>query len=390
MQLALCYKNFAANANISHIGLGVSALNTANQLSDFDKEHHHNVGDALLAGTTFGQYGKGLDKQREAIQSQIAAAEALASSKATEANAAQAQGTNTKAEESGALSATSIANQTKAATALATLHRTQAEIQIAAAHAVRQAEIDGILESQTRAVASSAEQVRVALETRDALQKIDFDETQAHIAQVNARAAAESRGKSAPEAARIQTTARGEVAGLTATQVQEETKLQGDYIKAEGAYVEAVATLERYLSEEVIKSGEKRMEAINKEVDAILAAAKNLRRSARSRRRVRAKPTTLQSRRTSWRSRGRMESNRSTRRRKTSNTRGNWRFLMSRPAPRRSQGCRPIWSSRSTITRTRTISRKPPPLNGRSTSSSSKARTSIRRRQRNASRTRRS
>lgn len=32
MQLALCYKNFAANANISHIGLGVSALNTAKVL----------------------------------------------------------------------------------------------------------------------------------------------------------------------------------------------------------------------------------------------------------------------------------------------------------------------------------------------------------------------
>lgn len=30
--LALCYKNFAANANISHIGLGVSALNTAKVL----------------------------------------------------------------------------------------------------------------------------------------------------------------------------------------------------------------------------------------------------------------------------------------------------------------------------------------------------------------------
>jgi hypothetical protein len=32
MNLALCYKNFAANANISHIGLGVSALNTAKVL----------------------------------------------------------------------------------------------------------------------------------------------------------------------------------------------------------------------------------------------------------------------------------------------------------------------------------------------------------------------
>ena len=32
MQLALCYKNFAANANISHIGLGVSALNTSKVL----------------------------------------------------------------------------------------------------------------------------------------------------------------------------------------------------------------------------------------------------------------------------------------------------------------------------------------------------------------------
>ena len=32
MRLALCYKNFAANANISHIGLGVSALNTAKVL----------------------------------------------------------------------------------------------------------------------------------------------------------------------------------------------------------------------------------------------------------------------------------------------------------------------------------------------------------------------
>lgn len=32
MKLALCYKNFAANANISHIGLGVSALNTSKVL----------------------------------------------------------------------------------------------------------------------------------------------------------------------------------------------------------------------------------------------------------------------------------------------------------------------------------------------------------------------
>jgi hypothetical protein len=32
MNLVLCYKNFAANANISHIGLGVSALNTAKVL----------------------------------------------------------------------------------------------------------------------------------------------------------------------------------------------------------------------------------------------------------------------------------------------------------------------------------------------------------------------
>lgn len=32
MNLVLCYKNFAANANISHIGLGVSALNTSKVL----------------------------------------------------------------------------------------------------------------------------------------------------------------------------------------------------------------------------------------------------------------------------------------------------------------------------------------------------------------------
>lgn len=32
MHLAICYKNFAANANISHIGLGVSALNTSKVL----------------------------------------------------------------------------------------------------------------------------------------------------------------------------------------------------------------------------------------------------------------------------------------------------------------------------------------------------------------------
>lgn len=39
MDLLLCYKNFAANANISHIGLGVSALNTSKVL----KRHGINV-----------------------------------------------------------------------------------------------------------------------------------------------------------------------------------------------------------------------------------------------------------------------------------------------------------------------------------------------------------
>ncbi|MGH9696220.1 MAG: hypothetical protein ACRD5Z_18875, partial [Bryobacteraceae bacterium] len=32
MKVVLAYKNFAANRNISHIGLGVSALNTAKVL----------------------------------------------------------------------------------------------------------------------------------------------------------------------------------------------------------------------------------------------------------------------------------------------------------------------------------------------------------------------
>lgn len=32
MKLALAYKNFAANRNISHIGLGVAAMNTQKSL----------------------------------------------------------------------------------------------------------------------------------------------------------------------------------------------------------------------------------------------------------------------------------------------------------------------------------------------------------------------
>ncbi len=34
MQVVLAYKNFAANRAISHIGLGVTALNTAKSLRD--------------------------------------------------------------------------------------------------------------------------------------------------------------------------------------------------------------------------------------------------------------------------------------------------------------------------------------------------------------------
>lgn len=213
---------------------------------------------------------KAVGEQIDAIQEDIRV-------KQKQADDETAAAAKTSAGDAGQLQAARIDNQIKANAALANLTRTQAEIQISTGHSVQQAQINEIQDSQSRAVASAAEQVRVALETRDALSKIDSDATQRHIAQVQAKAAADSLGKTPIEAQRVQVAARGDIAGLTADQYQKETVLQGAFIKATGAFDDAVATQQRDLTEGVAKEGEKRLSTINKQVDDMLSAAKRFR-----------------------------------------------------------------------------------------------------------------
>ncbi len=226
---------------------------------------------------------KGADIRR-ANQAQIDAKNAEATKAEEQAQALAAKADKSRfdmernsVKDAAGLSVDRINNQIKANADIATLARSTAEIQIAAEHDVRQAKIDEIRDSLTRELAAASERVRVALATRDALNKINHDETQQHIALIQQKAAAESLGKTPVQAQGIQIKAQGEIAGLNAARYQNETKLQGDFIKAEGAYTEAVATMQRDLSEEVIKEGERRIAALNKEVDAMLADAAKVR-----------------------------------------------------------------------------------------------------------------
>jgi hypothetical protein len=220
-----------------------------------------------------------LDKKK-AIQQQIDAIQVDGLVKQRQIDDELAQAAKTSAQDEGSLLAVRIANRISANTALGTLTRTIAEISIESGHQARQAQINEIADSQSRAVASAAERVRVALETRDIMSKIDFDTTARHIAQVRARTAADTMGKTPVEAQRIRTTSEGEVAGLNAAQFAKETELQGAYLKALGALDDAEATRQRDLTAEIVKEGEKRLSIVNKQIDDILAAAKRGRETA--------------------------------------------------------------------------------------------------------------
>ncbi len=217
---------------------------------------------------------------RQANKAAIDAKEAEAKKAEDEAQALAAQAEKSRfdmerdsVKDSAGLSVERIDNLIKANAAGATLARELAQIQIASEHAVRQAQIDGIQDALTRDVASAQERVRVALATRDALNKIEHDTTQLHIAQIRAKAAAESQGKTPVQAQGIQIKAQGEISGLNSAQYLSETKLQGDFVKAEGAYDEAVATMQRSLTEDLVKEAQKRAAAINEEMNHLLEQA---------------------------------------------------------------------------------------------------------------------
>lgn len=174
--------------------------------------------------------------------------------------------------ESSAIELARIQNLVRANSQQAELAKQRIDIWIGSERALALASINEQLDAHSRAVAAAALDVQLAEERAAKLGAISYAETQKEIQLVRQRAAAESAGKTPGEVAKIQTTASGEVAGLNSRQEQRELELHKGVLEASEKYDLARVDQDRFVTEEIIREGDKRLAAINREVDAVVAA----------------------------------------------------------------------------------------------------------------------
>lgn len=176
-------------------------------------------------------------------------------------------GAKTAAEEAGQLQGARLANQEQANQRLGEMARQVAEIQISQSHASAQAGINAMHDTGSAAVASAAEELRVAQAKETQITAILAAELPKRIALIRQQGAAESAGKSAPEQANIQTQTAGKVSGAEDTAASEAFAAHAAVVRAQGALDEAQGTRTRKLAEEAST-------AWRESYDAIMKAAK--------------------------------------------------------------------------------------------------------------------
>ena len=159
-----------------------------------------------------GQVRQGEQADIAKLQADQVTLQSEAEKKHQEAILLTAQATQTLAEEQGRAAAAEVANRQQAADQEAEIARAWAQTEIDESHRVQQARIAAIHDPATAAREAAQEEIRVAQEKRDQLLTIDkalLDET---IANIRAKAAAESQGKDQPAQAEVQIRAAGEIA----------------------------------------------------------------------------------------------------------------------------------------------------------------------------------
>ncbi|HEU0367625.1 MAG TPA: hypothetical protein VFR42_00335, partial [Candidatus Acidoferrum sp.] len=195
-----------------------------------------------------------------------------AQSKVTEFEArikdARAQAAELAKTESGSLTAIEVSNAEKSAERRAEAVKSAALARIRSEHDVRQAVIDSEQDAGTREIATAEERVRLAQNTATAEITYEQSVTKAKVDGINARAAAESRGKPRSEVDKINATAGGEVAAAKDEGLQKGLDAQRAVDAEESKIGIAHAAAERGWAAETTRAweeaGRKREEAAKK------------------------------------------------------------------------------------------------------------------------------
>lgn len=176
-----------------------------------------------------------------------------AQSKVTEFEArikdARAQAAELAKTESGSLSAIEISNTEKSAERRAEAARSGALARIKAEHDVREATIEADDNAYSRELAIAADRVTTARQTASAEIAAEQAVTKAKIDGINARAAAESRGKPQSEVQKIQTTAGGEVSAAREEGAQKGLEAMRAADAAEAESAKGIIELNRKVAE---------------------------------------------------------------------------------------------------------------------------------------------
>lgn len=178
----------------------------------------------------------------------------------------------TGASDAGSIASARIANEEKATARLNELHRLQTDIWIASEKSAALSVIDAVEDVHERAVEIAKLDVQLAIERAAKIGAANYAATESQIDQIKRRASAEAAGKSPVEATRIGIAATGEIAEKRSERDQKELELHKAVLDASGKVDEALAVQQRAITEEIIKDGQKRVAAINREVEAIVSA----------------------------------------------------------------------------------------------------------------------
>lgn len=202
--------------------------------------------------------------QIASIEEQIDQHLATVQGKYQEAAAALGESGLLGKEQSGQLQAARISNEESANAHLATMARQVAELQISEGHATAQARIDAMHDTGAAAIASAAEELRVAQEKEASITALMASELPKRIALIRQHGAAESAGKSAPDQANIGSLTSGQVADAEADAAQQAFTLHADVVARQGALDEAQATQGRKVAAELATSWRESYDAITK------------------------------------------------------------------------------------------------------------------------------
>ena len=190
---------------------------------------------------------------------------------------AQAEAAKLHAKEMSGNTLAQLDNEQKANEAAAELARTNAETQIAADHAIRQANIDGQQDEGTRNEESAQEAIRVEQDKASQIGAIDEKLRRQQVSVAQRRLAPELAGayepnqnpnEAAAKAAEIQTRITGQVQAINQRAANEQAKLAQSVSEARGKAGEADVDAQRGWAREESEAWEKNFNARMKQMQA--------------------------------------------------------------------------------------------------------------------------